>query len=152
MRTPLHIWIPTNRAYDDGSPKGMDGWNEILAANRKGKRVGARNERENVCWCAWYIKQAMLEWDWEPMRDKEKATRCHLVITFFEPNARRDVPNIYGQTKYAIDALTARHKYGAGAIYDDSQRWLHPKIDMRVVTHPEHVGISITVIPLEDEE
>lgn len=152
MRTPLHIWIPTNRTYDDGSPKGMDGWNEILAANRKGKRVGARNERENVCWCAWYIKQAMLEWDWEPMRDKEKATRCHLVITFFEPNARRDVPNIYGQTKYAIDALTARHKYGAGAIYDDSQRWLHPKIDMRVVVHAEHVGISITVIPLEDEE
>ena len=151
MRTPLHIWIPTNRAYDDGSPKGMDGWNEIIKENRKGKRAAARNERENVKWCAWYVKQAMLKYGWQPMADKDTATRCHLVITFFEPNARRDVPNIYGQTKYLIDALTARHKYGAGAIYDDSQRWLHPKLDMRVVVDADHVGTSVTVIALEEE-
>ena len=151
MRAPLHIWIPTNRYYSGLKPRGMDGWNEIIKENRKGKLAGARLESENVRHCAAHIKRAMLEGGWKPMRDKETAVRCALSITFFEPNVRRDVPNIYGQTKFAIDALTARHRYGAAAIYDDSQRWLHPQIDMRVAVMPDHVGISMTVIALEGD-
>lgn len=151
-RSPLRIWIPTNRSYANGSPKGMDGWNEIVRQNRRGKQYAAKVERENVTWCAWYVKQAMLEQGWKPMHDEETAMRCQLVITFWEPNRMRDVPNIYGQTKYAIDALTARHRYGAGAIYDDSQRWLSPCIDMKVACDKKRVGIAITVIPLDGKK
>lgn len=150
MRTPLRVWIPTNRSYANRSPKGMDGWNEIVRQNRKGKDFAAKCERENVRWCAWYVKQAMLEQKWAPMRDEKTATPCVLHITIWEPNRRRDVPNIFGVTKYAIDALTARHRYGAAAIYDDSQRWLHPQIEMKVKVDRQRVGIEVVVIPLKD--
>lgn len=151
-RTALRIWIPTNRHYASGAPKGMDGWNEIVRQNRRGKQFAAKCERENVTWCAWYVKQAMLEQGWKPMHDELAAVRCQLMITFWEPNRMRDVPNIYGQTKYAIDALTARHRYGAGAIYDDSQRWMSPHIDMKVEVDKKRVGIAIVVVPLNGQK
>ena len=44
MRTPLRVWIPTNRSYANRSPKGMDGWNEIVRQNRKGKDFAAKCE------------------------------------------------------------------------------------------------------------
>ena len=152
MRRPLRIWIPSNRKYDDGTPRGMDGWNELITENRKGIKAGSRIERENVCWCAWYIKQAMAEQGWPAMREKAYAVRCKVYMRFIEPNSRRDVPNVYGQQKFALDALTARHRYGAGAIFDDSQRWLDGNVHMRVSVERERAGIEITVIPMEDED
>lgn len=92
----LHVWIPSNRKYDDGRPKAMDGLNEIIADNRAHKNKGARVERENVMWCAWYILQAMRNQNWAPMNTKDRASPVRIFITFVEVHDRRDVPNVIG--------------------------------------------------------
>ena len=152
MRPTLHVTIPTNRAYDSkrnwGRPKGMDGLNELIEQNRTNRYYGASKERENVMWCARFIRQAMRVAGYAPMTSADRC-RCHVLITVVEAHGERDVPNVYGGVfKYACDALTARNKYGAGAIWDDNSNWmvLTPKIRI----DPSNPGIEITVIPLEE--
>ena len=149
----LKVWIPTNRTYDDGRPKAMDGLNEIIDADRTNKYLGARREKENLQHCYWYIKQAMTKQRWRPMQRKEDATPVKVFLTFVESNNRRDVPNIYGGCgKYVLDALSRtrydRHgnitKLGAAAIYDDNSRWMTQCIP-RVKVDPENPGIEVTV-------
>lgn len=152
MRPTLHVTIPTNRAYDSkrnwGKPKGMDGLNELIEQNRTNKYYGASKERENVMWCARFVRQAMRVAGYAPMTRADRC-RCHVLITVVEVHGERDVPNVYGGVfKYACDALTARNKYGAGAIWDDNSNWmvLTPKIRI----DPSNPGIEIIVIPLEE--
>ena len=151
MRPPLHVFIPTNRAYDSkrnwGKPKGMDALNEIIAQNRANRYLGASKERENVMWCARFIRQSMRAEGYAPMTAADRC-KCHVYVTVVEAHDERDVPNFYGGVlKYACDALTARNKNGAGAIWDDNTKWmvLTPKIRI----DPKNPGIEITVIPLE---
>ena len=149
----LHVWIPSNRTYDDGRPKAMDGLNEIIADNRAHKAKGARIERENVEWCTWYILKAMREQHWAPMTTKDRASRVRIFITFVEVHDRRDVPNIIGGgLKYTLDALSRPRggKGGAAAIYDDSRKWIiriTPAIDI----NPVSPGIEITVVRETEE-
>lgn len=152
-RKALHIWIPTNREYKSvknrGKPAPMDGLNEIISSNRTGAQVGARRERENVEWCAWFIKRAMLDQHYEPMTEQDRAP-VFVYLTVIEPNARRDVSNIIGGvSKYTLDALTARNKRGVGAIWDDSAQWVK-KFVPNIRIDPAKPGIEITVVPLED--
>jgi len=154
MSEQLRIWIPSNRTYDNGRPKAMDGLNEIIAANRSGYQVGAALERENVEWCYFFIKRAMGRQGWRPMQEKADAVPCEVLITFVEANYRRDISNIYGGgCKYVLDALTRTRydkakrvtKLGAAAIYDDSVRWLTDCTPM-VRVDPKNPGIDVTVI------
>ena len=154
MRPPLHVTVPTNRAYTSkrnyGKPKGMDGLNELVAQNRSNRQFGARKERENVMWCARFVRQEMQRAGYSPMSEHDRA-RCHVYVTIVEPTDGRDVPNVYGGVlKYALDALTARNRNGTGAIWDDSTKWM-PKLVPSIRIDPEHVGLEITVIPLEEE-
>ena len=153
MRPPLHITIPTNRAYDSernwGKPRGMDGLNELISQNRTNKYFGADKERENVMWCARFVRQAMQAAGYAPMTSANRQ-RCHVYVTVIEPHDQRDVPNVYGGVlKYALDALTTRNKHGAGAIWDDNTRWM-PKLVPSIRIDPRNVGLEITVIPLEE--
>ena len=133
----LHVW-----------PKAMDGLNEIIADNRAHRNKGARIERENVEWCAWYILQAMRQQHWAPMKTKDMAYPVRIFITFVEVNNNRDVPNVVGGgLKYVLDALSRPRggKVGASAIYDDSSKWLirvTPTIDV----NPLAPGIELTVV------
>lgn len=154
MSQELHVWIPSNRTYDDGRPKAMDGLNEIIDANRVNRHVGAALEKENVEWCYYFIKRAMGSQRWKPMCDKADAVPCEVRLTFVEANRRRDVSNIYGGgCKYVLDALTRTRydrggrvtKIGAAAIYDDSVRWLTECVTA-VRVNPKKPGIEITVI------
>lgn len=150
MRT-LRVWVPTNRVDERGRYTHVDGWNEIIEANRSGYRVGAIQERDNVQHVALWTRLAMQRQRW-PVMTKDRAVPCKVTITFVERDRRRDVGNVHGGSKYALDGITRRHKYGAGAIYDDSQRWL-PEIDYRIAyvgdDHAEP-GIEITITTLED--
>lgn len=153
MRPPLHVTIPTNRAYDSernwGKPRGMDGLNELISQNRTNKYFGADKERENVMWCARFVRQAMRAAGYVPMTSANRQ-RCHVYVTVIEPHDQRDVPNVYGGVlKYALDALTTRNKHGAGAIWDDNTRWM-PKLVPSIRIDPRNVGLEITVIPLEE--
>ena len=153
MRPVLRITIPTNRAYTSernwGKPKGMDGLNEIISQNRTDKDYGAAKERENVLWCARFVRQAMRAAGYAPMTEASRQ-RCHVYVTIVEPHDQRDVPNVFGGVlKYALDALTARNKHGVGAIWDDNTKWM-PKLVPSSRIDPRNVGVEITVIPLED--
>lgn len=142
----LHIWVPTNRVDRRGRYTHMDGWNEIKSAFESGRNVGSNLIREDVKRVATWTLLAMRRYGWEPM-DATNASPCAVRITFVERDHKRDVGNIHGGAKYALDGLTARHKYGAGAIYDDSQRWL-PRVEYEIdyvgkeYTEP---GMAITV-------
>lgn len=153
MRDVLRVSIPTNRAYTSrrnyGRPKGMDGLNEIISQNRADMHYGAAKERENVMWCARFIALAMRKAGYRPMTKADRQ-RCTVIVTIIEPNDMRDVPNVLGGVlKYTLDALTARNKYGAGAIWDDNTRWMELVPSIRI--DPRNAGVEITVIPLEDK-
>ena len=147
MGTELRVWIPSNRTYDNGRPKAMDGLNEIIDSNRAHRHKGARVERENVEWCAHYIILAMRRQKWAPMRTRETAVPARVRITFVETGRRRDVPNIYGGgLKYVLDALTRAQgkKVGSAAIYDDSVAWLAECMPS-IRVDKNRPGIEITV-------
>lgn len=148
----LNVWIPSNRTYKDGRPKAMDGLNEIISDNRAHKNKGARIERENVEWCAWYILQAMRQQCWRPMETKDTACPVRIFVTFVEANNKRDVANIIGGgLKYLLDALSRPRggKCGASAIYDDSPKWLKGVVP-RITVIPNNPGISLTVFRVEE--
>ena len=148
MKQSLTVMIPSNRTYKDGSPKGMDGLNEIISYNRTNRYKAATIERENVEWCAWHIKQAMQQQGWQPMLTKETARPCQVTVLFVEPNRRRDYSNIVGGgLKFLLDALSRPqgNKAGAGAIYDDSQTWL-PTCVSTVRTEKGQAYIYLTVV------
>lgn len=154
MRPALRCFIPTNRAYTSernwGKPRGMDGLNELVAQNRASRYFGADKERENVMWCARFVRQAMQREGYAPMREGDRQ-RCAVQVVVYEPNDQRDVPNVLGGVlKYALDALTARNKNGTGAIWDDNVKWM-PQLETSIVVNPDLVGIQITVTPLPKE-
>lgn len=129
----LRVWVPTNRTDSKGRFTHMDGWNELLHAYETSRPIGNRRMRQNIRYVASFVALAMKLQRWAPMRDKTTATPCIVRLTFVERDRRRDVGNIHGGAKYALDALTARHEHGAAAIYDDSQRWL-PDVRYRIAT------------------
>ena len=54
-------------------------------------------------------------------------TRSVVTLTFVEPHDRRDPDNVFGGAKFILDGITkpiGRKTFGAGAIEDDSQRWI----------------------------
>lgn len=149
LRT-LRVWVPTNRHLGGkrSKPTHMDGWNEILTEYKKGPNVGAERERENLEHVAWHVRRAMVAQRWPPMRTHLEAVPVEVALTFVERDRRRDHGNIHGGAKYALDALTIRNKGGAGAIYDDSQKWLR-HIGYGVSVDREHPGLAIVVRELE---
>ena len=151
MRPTLRIWVPSNRTRDDGSPAPMDGLNEIIATNRTGWQVGQRIERENVQWVATFVRIAMRRTRYRAMTRDDRQV-CDVHVCVHEVSKARDVANVYGGVlKYALDALTARHKYGAGAIWDDNSTWLR-YLTPSIVIDKEHPGLEIAVIPIKESK
>jgi hypothetical protein len=147
----LSIWVPTNRTDRHGRYTHMDGWNEIKHALETNRNIGSKLIREDVQHVAMWAKLAMRKQRW-PQMDKAHAVPCKVTLTFVERDHRRDVGNIHGGAKYALDGLTKRHEYGAGAIYDDSQVWL-PEVEYRIAYVSERFtepGIQIDIETLED--
>lgn len=151
MRSTLRIWIPTNRAYHSkknwGKPAPMDGWNELRNSDRTHRQAGADREREDVLWCARFIRSAMNLVGYEPMTEDDRQ-QCAVTIEVVEPHDRRDVPNVLGGvSKYVCDALTARNRHGVGAIWDDNSKWM-PCFNLSVSVDPQSPGVGVTVIPI----
>lgn len=147
----LDVWVPTNRHDDSGRPTHMDGWNEIVSAYKSNKYKGAAREAENVQHVAFYVARAMRSQGWARMASKDDAVSCSVKITFVERDRRRDIGNVHGAAKYALDALTHRHKSGASAIYDDSQMWL-TQIAYEVAVDASQPGMRIVIRELTPRE
>lgn len=140
----LCVWVPTNRRGRDGLPTHMDGWNEIVAAYKRSRHAGSKRELANVEHVASYVLEAMQMQRWPRMSSKLRAMPCRVALLFVERDRRRDIGNVHGGAKYALDALTWRHPRGAGAIHDDSQKWLED-VAYAVTVDPKNPGLLIKV-------
>lgn len=127
----MTAWVPANRQWAVTGrdrhvmePTRTDGWNEILAEYKRNRHRGNEHELENVSHVALHVASEMASCGWDPMRDVEGAVPCAVSILFVERDRRRDIPNVFGGEKYALDALTHRHRLGCSAIWDDAPRWL----------------------------
>ena len=140
----LHFFVPSNRTNKHGRPTHVDGWNEYIKAVNTHRMVGANLERENVKLVSEYAMVAMRN-----QRFRPPVVPCEVHVTFVEVNQRRDVPNVFGGLKWVLDGLSRPRgsKYlGAGAIFDDSPKWVtvHPHIRI----DPSNPGVEIDVIPI----
>lgn len=125
----LGFFVPSNRCTNKGNLRGLDGFNEIIAANRTGYRVGAKQERENLHHVMTFARAAMISLKFEPIE-----TKAQVDITLIEPNERRDVSNVIAASKYILDALTRPRgkKPGVGLIVDDSPKWCEVNVSVQV--------------------
>ena len=142
----LEFFVPSNRCDRQGRPTHVDGWNEYIKAQNKNRYVAAVMERENVENVAEHARAAMLQQRFEPLEVPALVT-----VTFVEINRRRDVPNVYGGLKWALDGLTrprGRKYLGAGAIVDDSPKWC--EVEPRLEVEPIRPGVKIRIEPLEE--
>lgn len=136
----LEFFIPTNKRNKDGTQAPLDGLNELVAAERAhyGPSLKRRNGK-NAEASAIYAMRAE---HWECPKTKSTVT-----LTFVEPHEKRDPDNIFGGAKFILDGIIkprGRKAYGAGAIEDDSQKW----IDLRygdIEVDPENVGCRVRI-------
>lgn len=78
-------------------------------------------------------------------------THCFVYVTFIERDRRRDIPNVYGGLKWVLDGLSRPRgsKYdGAGAIVDDSQKWL--TVVPMVAIDRQNPGVYIKIVPVDN--
>lgn len=77
-------------------PGPLPSLNDVIAANRTSPYVGARQKRSVQQTIGWAIKAAKL-----PAIEG----RVDLVITWYEPDRRRDPDNVHSAVKFILDAL-----------------------------------------------
>lgn len=136
----LMFFVPSNRLTRTGKPKGLDGLNEIIAANRASMHAGAKLERENLQNVMQHAQAAMIRHQFKPIKGKAKVS-----IEIVEPNKKRDVSNVIAASKYLLDGITRPRgrKPGIGLIVDDSPRYCELSITVNVVKGK--AGAYITV-------
>jgi Holliday junction resolvase RusA-like endonuclease len=89
-------------------PGRLPGTNEIIEAAKSHYAVYAKMKDEYTNMVAWLAKKL------------PKYNKITLVITWYEPNAKRDIDNIAGGTKFILDGLVR-----AGTIPNDTQKHIH---------------------------
>ena len=80
----------------DGRLKGL---NELIDANRRSLKVGAKLKREEQQKVYWYIKQQL------PKIHIKDEDVIDIDITWYEENIKRDKDNIASGKKYILDAM-----------------------------------------------
>lgn len=88
-------------------PGRLPGLNEIIAAAKSHYAKYSTEKKEHTEEVAWLAKLARLP----------KFEKAHLVITWFEPDRRRDPDNIMAGQKFILDGLVQ-----AGVIPNDNQK------------------------------
>lgn len=143
---PLEFFVPSNRLSPKGERTHVDGWNEYIKAVNTSRYAGAARERENVHHVAAYAALAMRQADWTPPE-----THSLVYVTFIERDRRRDIPNVYGGLKWVLDGLSRPRGSkldGAGAIVDDSQKWL--TVVPMVAIDRQNPGVHIKIVPVDN--
>lgn len=88
--------------------------NEVTAANRANKYLGAKHKKQIEELIGWYIGNAVKAKDLEPI-DKP----CVIYLDWYERTKRRDVDNIQSSQKFILDALQKQ-----GILKNDSRRYV----------------------------
>lgn len=141
----LRFFVASNRRTAGGAPAPLAGLNEIVDAERGGwgnalkKRECVRVQR-----CC---EEAMGKCGW-----KRPDGRSVVTLTFVETTRGRDPDNIFGGAKLILDGMTmprGRKRYGAGAIRDDSQRWIELRFG-KILVDKDRPGCWVEVEEIED--
>lgn len=143
----LEFFVPTNRYDGKGRRTHLDGLNELIAAHNRGRKPAARLKRQNGRNAEGHCLAAMREAGWQMPMGK-----CIVTITFVEVDRRRDPDNIFGGAKFLLDGITlprGQKEYGAGAIVDDSQRFVSLRLPDPVVDR-HHPGAWIRIEEVPD--
>lgn len=90
-------------------PGRLPGLNEIIEAAKSHFGAYAKMKEEHTTAITWLAKQARLA----------KFEKAYLVITWFEPDRRRDPDNIMAGQKFILDGLVQ-----AGVLPGDSQKYI----------------------------
>lgn len=108
-----------------------------------GSALKKRNGKHTEASCIYAIR----EQGWECPDCK-----CSVTLTFIEPHANRDPDNIFGGAKFILDGITkprGKKKFGAGAIQDDSQKWMELHFG-EIVIDKEMVGCNVLIETIGD--
>lgn len=151
MSERLEFFVPSNRHNANGTPKHMDGSNEIIGSGLTNRNFASRRKRENTEWVARHARAAADMFGWQ-------VPKCRVKVTtiWYETSEARDLDNIYGGIKYVLDGLGRpsrwseskgkylRNPYGAGVIEDDSQEYVSNTVfDHKV--DKDHPGVRVII-------
>ena len=118
-------------------PGRLPGFNEIIEAAKQGKgnyQPYARMKEEYTTMVAWLAKKL-------PAYEK-----VALIITWYEPDLRRDPDNIMGGQKFIMDGLVQ-----AGVIPDDSQKYILG-IYHRFKVDRKNPRVEVEIVDMEKNE
>lgn len=144
----LRFFVPSNRTDKNGNPAPLDGLNELIESERLGYRIGNSMKRTNGRNAEASCIYAMRAERWTCPK-----CRCLVRLTFVETSRKRDPDNIFGGAKFILDGITkkrGRRSYGAGAIEDDSQRWIRLEYDSEILVDKENPGCWVEITTLEE--
>lgn len=88
--------------------------NEVTAANRANKYLGAKRKKEIEELIGWYIVKAVNAGNLKPID-----TACVIYIDWHERTKKRDVDNIQSAQKFILDALQKQ-----GILKNDSRKYV----------------------------
>ena len=150
----LCVWVPSNRRDKRGAAQPLDGMNEIIRQSRGHAVAAARRKEENERHVAHYVGQAMAANGWVAPEET-----CTVTLTFVEVGRRRDPDNIFGASKFILDALCTPqqrgrrtiHKNGCGAIVDDSQEYVELRCAIADHVDRERPGVWVRLHAREDQ-
>jgi Holliday junction resolvase RusA-like endonuclease len=108
-------------------PGRLPGLNEIIAAAKRSPYEYAKMKDRYTSEIGWLAKKL------------PRYSRVNIIITWYEPNRRRDPDNVSGGQKFILDGLVR-----GGAIKDDSQRYIH-SIEHRFEVDGENPRVEIEV-------
>lgn len=115
-------------------PAKLPSLNEMIAANRRNKYLGAKLKRETEEFIAQYILLNKIQ----PV---ERPCVVHMV--FHEPTKKRDTDNVESAKKYILDALVK-----SGIIQGDSPKYVVASPSFTVYGEP---GARVVVTIIEGD-
>jgi len=116
-------------------PGRLPGLNEIIAAAKSHYAKYSTEKKEYTEEVAWLAKHARLP----------KFEKARLVITWFEPDRRRDPDNIMAGQKFILDGLVA-----AGAIPNDSQKYIQGIVH-RFRVDKRNPRVEVEIVDIEKQ-
>ena len=143
----LEFFVPSNRRTRKGEPAHLDGLNELVRGDRTGRGFANSLKRANADSVEAACREAMREQGWKTPRCK-----CIVTLTFVETDRSRDPDNIFGGAKFILDGISkpkARKRYGAGAIVDDSQKWIELHLNPEIRADKSNPGCWVKIEEME---
>ena len=114
--------------------KRLPGLNDLIAKNRLSKYAGAELKRKTENLICEYIRGALEKGTLHPVNGQ-----CAIAFTWWEPNRKRDLDNIYSAKKFVLDAMVKEK-----IIPNDSQKYVVSLTD-HIRHNAVHTGVTVVI-------